>query len=387
MPARIRIMHVVDAMGQGGLENGLVNMIEHLDPNRFDHVVCAIRRLGPSADRIPTDRAQVICLGRKDTDLPLHSGALVRAIHDVEPDIVHSRNWGAIEAVIAGKWVRSCAVLHSEHGLESSERAKEPSRRIWFRRLAFELADRVVSVSNQLRDLHARRTGFAAHKIDVIHNGVDNLRYFPDPEVRVRVRRELCISPDEFCIGSVGNLLPVKDHMTLLRALEKFDPAYTNWRLVVIGKGPELPRLEDFVRAHPHWSERILFLGASNRVSEILNAMDVYVLPSISEGICNSLLEAMATGLPVVATATGGNPEVILNGESGLLFPVKDSELLAEQMLALSAGRDLRVRLGQGALRRVTEDFSIDSMVRTYAQMYESLVPAATAPLRTLTRV
>jgi glycosyltransferase involved in cell wall biosynthesis len=114
----------------------------------------------------------------------------------------------------------------------------------------------------------------------------------------------------------------------------------------------------------------------------MLSALDAYVLPSISEGISNSLLEAMATGLPVIATATGGNPEVVVDGESGILFPVGDSRGLAEKLMALRAEIDLRVRLGQGALRRVKEHFSIDSMVRNYAQMYESLASVATASLR-----
>ena len=382
MPAPIRIMHVVDGLGQGGLENGLVNVIERLDPERFEHVVYAIRRLGPNADRLPRDRVRVMCLGKKDRDFPLQVAALARAIREVGPDIVHGRNWGALEAVLAGKWVRSCAVVHSEHGLESNASAKEPWRRICFRRLAFELADRVVSVSYQLRDLHARRTGFAAHKIGVIHNGVDSRRFYPDPKVRVRVRQDLGVSPDEFCIGSVGSLFPIKDHMTLLQAIEKCAGTFANWRLLVVGEGPELPRLEAFAAAHSDWRRRVSFLGSSSRVPEILNAMDVYVLPSISEGISNSLLEAMATGLSAVATAAGGNPEVVLDRDSGLLFPVGDVGVLADKLRELYAGKDLRVQLGQRALRRVKEKFSIDSMVRNYAQMYESLLSVATAPTR-----
>jgi sugar transferase (PEP-CTERM/EpsH1 system associated) len=382
MPAPIRIMHFVDSLGKGGLENGLVNLIERLDAARFEHVVCAIRRLGPNADRLPSDRVRVMCLGKQATDSALHVGALTRAIREVQPDIVHSRNWGAIEAVMAGRWARCRAVVHSEHGIESDASAKEPWRRRGFRRLAFDLADRVVSVSYQLRTLHARRTGFAAHKIAVIHNGVDGRRFYPDPEARVRVRQELGVSPDEFCIGSVGNLFPVKDHMTLLQAFDRVAGVCKGCRLMLLGEGSEGPKLEAFANAHPEWRKRVSFLGSSNRVTEMLNAMDVYVLPSINEGISNSLLEAMATGLPVVATATGGNPEVILDGESGLLCPVGDSRRLAEQLLELRAGQDLRDRLGRRALRRVMEDFSIDSMVRNYTQMYESLVSVAPAQVR-----
>src|SRR5258708_14832895 len=129
MPAPIRIMHFVDGLGKGGLENGLVNLIERLDPERFEHIVCAIRYLGSNADRLRRARVKVICLGKKVTDSPLYVGALVREIRDAQPDVVHSRNWGAVEGVMAGRWARSCALVHSEHGLEADSNAREPWRR------------------------------------------------------------------------------------------------------------------------------------------------------------------------------------------------------------------------------------------------------------------
>ncbi len=387
MPAPIRIMHFVDGLGRGGLENGLVNLIDRLDPERFEHVVCAIRHLGPNADRLPKDRVRVVWLDKKSTDSTVHLGALVRVIREAQPDIVHGRNWGAVEAVMAGRWAGTRGVVHSEHGLEADSNAKEPVRRRAIRRFAFELAHRVVSVSHQLKDLHARRTGFAANRISVIHNGVDCRRFHPDLETRVQARRELGISPDEFCIGSVGNLLPVKDHMTLLEAFDRIARSSQACRLVLFGEGSERPRLEAFADAHPEWRKRVSFLGSSGRVAEMLNAFDVYVLPSINEGISNSLLEAMANGLPVVATATGGNPEVIVGAESGLLVPVGDSERLARTLLDLQTNSDRRVELGQGALRRVSEHFSMDAMVRNYAQMYEGLVSVVTAPVRAVAGV
>lgn len=371
----VRIMHVVDSLGKGGLENGLVNLIERLDPTQFEHIVYALRRLGPNADRLPKDRVRVICLGKKEGDGPFQVAALARAIRELRPGIVHSRNWTAIEAVIAGRWVRSCAVVHGEHGLESDTAAREPWRRTGFRRLAFELADRVLSVSYQLRDLHAARTRFPAHKITVIHNGVDSRRFFPDPGARIRVREELGLAGNEFCIGCVGNLSPAKDYPTLLEAVCEIAKSCEDWRVLIMGDGPERRRLEAFRNAHPEWNNRVSFLGASMRVPEMLQAMDVYVLSSVIEGISNSLLEAMAAGLPVIATATGGNPEVVVDGDSGLLFPVGDFRKLAEQLLALRARKDLRAQLGQKALRRVRKDFSLDAMVGKYEQVYRSLVP------------
>jgi sugar transferase (PEP-CTERM/EpsH1 system associated) len=383
----IRIMHVVDSLGRGGLENGLVNLIGRLDPAQFEHIVYTMRGLGPNADRLPMDRVQVISLGKKDSGSRFQSGALAGAMRHFRPDVVHSRNWAAIEAVIAGRWVGSCALVHSEHGLEVDATAKEPWRRICFRRLAFELANRVLSVSGQLRDLHARRTGFPARKITVIHNGVDSRRFFPDPLTRARVREELRLDPAEFCIGCVGNLLPVKSHMTLLEAVAGIAVTDGNWRLLLIGEGPERNKLEAFVDAHPEWKHRVSFMGSSNRVPELLQAMDVFVLPSVAEGICNALLEAMASGLPVVATAVGGNPEVVVDGESGLLFPVGDSRALATHLSEIRMQRGLRLQLGQRAVQCVREKFSVDSMVQKYAELYRSVGSTMNAPASAIASV
>jgi sugar transferase (PEP-CTERM/EpsH1 system associated) len=375
----IRIMHVVDHLGKGGLENGLVNLINGMDPNEFEHVVYAIRRLGPNADRLPKERVRVICQGKKDTDSPFQVWTLARGIREVKPDIVHSRNWAAVEAVLAARMVRSCAAVHSEHGLESAANVKEPWRRIWFRRLALELAHRVLSVSHHLKELHARRTGFDADRITVIHNGVDGRRFFPDPATRARVREELRLSEDEFCIGCIGNLLPVKDQMTVLKAVADLGGSLQNWRLLIVGEGPERPKLQRFIDEHREWRGRIHLLGTSDRVPELLNAMDLYVLPSVAEGICNSLLEAMSSGLPVIASAVGGNPEVAVDDESGLLFPAGDFRGLAERLMLVRTKPDLRRQLAQRALRRVREQFSIESMIRNYEQLYAGLRASAGA--------
>ncbi len=380
-------MHVVDHLGKGGLENGLVNLVNGLDPDRFEHVVYTMRQLGPNAERLPRN-VRVMCQGKQDKDFPIQVGRLVRDIREVAPDIVHSRNWAGIEAVIAGRWVRSCSVVHSEHGLEGDARDKQPLRRTVFRRLAFELAHCVLSVSHQLKELHARRTGFAADRIRVIHNGVDGNRFFPAPATRARVRGELGLAEDEFCIGCIGNLLPVKDHLTMLRAVERIGAQCRRWRLVIVGEGSERPKLEAFIAEHPACREHVVLTGTSDRVPELLQAMDVYVLPSLSEGISNSLLEAMSSGLPVLATATGGNPEVVVDGESGLLFPVGDDGKLAEQLILLQRQPAMRAQLAQQAIRRMREEFSIDSMVRKYAQLYESLGRrTAAAPVSVAARI
>jgi sugar transferase (PEP-CTERM/EpsH1 system associated) len=378
----VRIMHIVDHLGRGGLENGLVNLINHLDPSRFEHVVYAVRRLGPNADRLPRERVQVICQGRQDSDSRFQVPMLVRGIRECRPDIVHSRNWGTIEGVLAGRWTRR-AVVHSEHGFVSEASRKEPWRRTCLRRLAFELADCVLTVSNQLRDFHAGRTGFNPKRMTVIPNGVDSRRFRPDAIVREQVRRELGLTEDEFCIGCVGNLLPVKDHMTVLKAVEGLQCEGGRWRLLIIGEGSERQKLEHYIAEHPEWKDRVLLMGTSGRITELLNAMDVYVLSSVAEGMSNSLLEAMASGLPAIVTNVGGNPELVRDRETGLLFPAGDEVRLREHLQELWNRSDIRRQLAERALRRAREVFSMDAMVAGYGQLYESLGRRTTAvPVR-----
>jgi sugar transferase (PEP-CTERM/EpsH1 system associated) len=370
-------MHIVFGLGRGGLQTGLENLLGRLDPNKFEHVICALR---PPIDHPMCQglagHGKLMCLATTESGSRFQTAAIARAIREVKPDIVHSRNWGCIEAVMAAKWVGSCAVLHGEHGIDSDPSVAEPRRRTWFRRVAYEMADRVLSVSYQLKELHARRTGFPPAKITVIHNGVNERQFFPDPATRARVRAELGIAENEFCIGSVGNLAPVKDHLTTLKAAAEFTKTVKDWRCIILGEGPERPKLEAFVNDHPEWKDRVSLPGMTRRIPEMLNAMDVVVLSSITEGICNSLLEAMAAGLPVVVTDTGGNPEIVVDGQSGLLFPVGGVRQLAEKLCLLRERKDLRLELGQNAMRRMREEFSVENMAANYDQVYSSLAPA-----------
>jgi sugar transferase (PEP-CTERM/EpsH1 system associated) len=369
--APLRILHVVDNMGKGGLENGLANLIERLDPQRFEHVVAVIRHTGLNSDRLPK-HTRLIHLDMQPASR-VHAMAFARLIRQMQPDIVHSRNWGTIEAVAASRLSRVVSTVHSEHGLDWSESAHEPRRRRWFRRLSYELADRVFCVSRQLRAVHASRTGFPADRISVIYNGVDLGRYHQDAAVRAQVRREFGLAERDLCIGCVGNLSPVKDYMTLLRAIARFAGACQHWRLLIFGDGPERDALESFVQGHPEWADRVSMPGIVDRVPDLLKAFDVFVLASLTEGISNSLLEAMATGLCVVATATGGNPEVVVDGHSGLLFPVGDDAALVEHLQLLEREPERRQRLGAEAMRRAATDFSLDTMVGRYAELYASL--------------
>ncbi len=369
----IRILHVVEALGVGGgVENGIANLIERMDRDRFEHVQCAVFRLGTQVERYPAERVQMICLDQSTKKLAVQVGPLAQLIRKVKPDVVHSRNWGAMEAVVAGRWVGSCGVIHSEHGVEVNPDA-EPRRRGWMRRVVFGLADEVFAVSYQLRDMLVSRTGIAQRKIGVIHNGVDTRKFQHDPGARRQLRAELGIGEKEFFIGCVGRLNKIKDYPTLLRAVEILHGSGAPWRLAIAGGGPELGELQALAASRPALAGRVQFLGPWDRVPALLNAIDTYVLPSLCEGISNSLLEAMAAGAAAIVSDTGGNPEVVADGESGLLFPVGDFQQLAQKLARLQGSPELRAELGRRAVRRIEEQFSLDAMVEQYEAMYGRL--------------
>jgi sugar transferase (PEP-CTERM/EpsH1 system associated) len=362
----VRILHLVDAFGLGGgVENGIANLVHHMDPTLFEHTLCAVFRLGPDLQRFPTDRVRIVSLGHSGGRFSTQLPALVKLIRELKPDIVHSRNWGALEAVPAARWAGTSFVIHSEHGVE--EVIEEPFRRAVFRRVAYGLAHAVFAVSEGLRATLVRRTGFPAAKFGVIHNGVHTKRFRPDLEARARMRRELGIESDRFCIGCVGRMNAIKDYPTAIRAIAGLDARCS---LFIAGKGPDLPSLRALVASSPEIAGRVTFTGSLDRVPDFLRAMDCYVLSSLTEGISNSLLEAMATALPVVATKTGGNPEVVVDNESGLLFPVGDAVTLAHRLRSIEANSELRDRLSRGALERVRERFSLRAMVSRYEELY-----------------
>ena len=368
----IRIMHVVEAFGVGGgVENGIANLIERMDPRRFEHVLCAVFHVGPKTERYPLDRVALLCLGQKRARARSQVGPLAQMIRQVKPDLVHSRNWGAIETVFAARWA-GCPAIHSEHGVEVDQTA-EPWRRRWLRRAAYAAANRVFSVSYELQESLARSSGFALRKIGVIHNGVNTQRFRPDVPLGRKFRAELAIAEDEFVIGCVGRMNPVKDYRTMLRAAEIFSRECRSWRLLLVGDGPERSALENLVAGSDALRGHVHFLGVTGRVAEVLNALDVYVLSSIVEGISNSLLEATAAGVPVIATRTGGTPEVVVDGQSGLLVPVGAPGELAESLIGLYRQPQERERLGNAGRQRAKEEFALDFMVRQYEEMYGGL--------------
>ena len=240
----------------------------------------------------------------------------------------------------------------------------------WRRRIAFRWSMRrsraVAAVSGATRQLFLDALHLSPDAITVVHNGIVP----PPPGDPAAVRRELGLAEREILIVSVGNLYPVKGHVVLLEALVEL-AARTDlppWRMALAGRGRETERLKQF--AAEHGLTRVHFLGHRSDVPDILAAANVWVMPSLSEGLPLALLEAMSAGKAIAASAVGGIPEVIVSERDGLLVPPRDPPALAAALGRLIASPELRARLGHAAQQRATSQFSVARMTDDYERLY-----------------
>ncbi len=370
-PRRIRILHIVRSMGVGGTEEGVRKLLLGLDPDRFEQTVCTVLANDPVEERTG---ARVVSLQQAENRGHLLVPDLARIFRREKPDIVHSRNWATIESVPAARLGGITAAIHSEHGLDVNSMHGQPWRRRMFRRWCFRWARRFFVVSESLRLYYAQQLNLPPAAILVIPNGVDAERFRPDPEARKAARERLQLSPDAVVIGTVSRLDPVKDHRTLFQAAESLVLGKIDVQLLIIGDGPERSSLEQYVRQNSRLSGRVRFLGEIQDVNFWLNAFDIFALPSLAEGMSNTLLEAMASGVAPVATAVGGNPEIIEEGRSGILVPAGDVKGLAASLKKLCRDESARIAMAEGARARIEARFSLQQMLNAYAQLYEDAV-------------
>jgi sugar transferase (PEP-CTERM/EpsH1 system associated) len=368
----VRIMHVLDRLDVGGTEKAVMKLVKGLEPGLFEHYICTLRGASAMAEEWAAG-VTVLHAGRARAGFQFNIPRLVRVMRSVRPMIVHSRNWGGIEAVVAARLASVPVAIHSEHGYELEMQSGLPFRRRLLRHVVYRIAGSVATVTDDLRHYHAAQAWWAPESINVLYNGVDGEEFHPQPQVRDAVRRRLGIPPDALVVGSVGRMVPLKDLTTLLKAAEALVPETPNLHVILVGSGPELSRLQDYVGNSRQLAGRVVFPGTVDCVADLLNAMDIFVLPALMEGMSNTLLEALAVGLPVVATRVGGNPEVVADGVCGYLFPPGDVPELVSQLRTLLRDPQRRADFGRAARERALRHFSLEGMLRRYHDLYIGL--------------
>ncbi len=369
------IVHVIFRLAIGGLENGLVNLINAMPVSRFRHAVVCIERYTEFRKRIRRDDVQVIEIGKRPgRDLPA-LWRLFKTLRQLEPDIVHTRNLAALDALLPAVLAGCRHRIHGEHGWNVDDLQGSSRKSLWLRRLHSPLVSHYVAVSRDLRDYLVDRVGVAADRVSLIQNGVDTDRFAPRTDDRPRhADLEAALGRGSCIIGTVGRMDPVKDHVNLAAAfirLVRDDPSCGHARLAIVGGGELEAKVTGMLR-DAGLESRAWLPGPRDDIVEIMASLDVFVQPSLAEGISNTVLEAMASGMPVIATEVGGNPELVEDGRTGVLIPPADTDALTAAMRDYVLNDDLRRRHAAAGRQRAVEALSFGHMLESYIDLYDS---------------
>ena len=358
-------MHVTYKFGVGGMEVGIAKLVNGLDPTRVESSICSSVP-GDSLKERLRPGVKLFELNRRRGNDPSLVRDLYRLFKREQPHVVHTHRWGTLlEGTLAARLARVPFVVHGEHGtLETRWHNTWVQRRLWHH------ADRVLSVSSRLAERMAREIAFPLDRITVIRNGLHLDRFRPGAD-QAAARQALGIPPERLVIGTVGRTVPVKDHPTFLRALARLRAAGIDFTGVIAGTGPAF---QDTVRlAESLGLSDVHLLGNRDDVDRVLGAFDIFVLSSSSEGLSNTIQEAMACGLPVVATRVGGADELVVEGQTGVLTPAGDDQAMADALAALARDGERRASMGRAGDERARAHFGIERMFRDYENMYLGL--------------
>lgn len=368
------IVHIIYRLGVGGLENGLVNLINRMPEERYRHAIICLADSTDFSKRIRRPDVAIYEIHKK----PGQDGGsflkVYKLLKQLKPEIAHTRNLAAIEYQLCAFWAGVPFRVQGEHGWDVFD---PDGNNVKYRRLRFLLGfliHRFIPLSRQLQDYLQLKVGIPAEKITRICNGVDTELFYP--RVGLWPAPENCPLnlENKLLIGTVGRMHGVKDQLTLVKAYilacQQSALFADKARLVLIGDGP-LRELAVGLLGKHNLTNNVWLPGECHDIAQIMRGFDVFVLPSKAEGISNTILEAMATGLPVIATRVGGNPELVVNEETGLLVEKEDVPAMAAALQSLIGDDEKRRQFSEAALQRAQQEFSIDSMVARYLAVYD----------------
>jgi len=380
--ARPLVAHLVFRFDYGGLENGVVNVVNGLPEDGFRHAIVALTRATDFRQRIRRPDVEVHELDKQPGRDPGAYLRLFRLMQRLRPAILHTRNLGTLEGALVARMAGVRARVHGEHGWDTHDPHGTSRKHRLLRRMINPSVDRFVAVSQELQQWLTDDIGVPAARVSRICNGVDTDRFVPaSTGGRARLPAER-FPPQAITIGSVTRFSEIKDPLALVRAFiaARRAPGGQELCLMMLGDGPLRPQAEQMLRESGDAAAAWL-PGSRDDVAELMRAMDVFVLGSRREGISNTVLEAMATGLPVIASAVGGNLELIQDGTTGMLTAPGDSDAIAAALLVYASQPALRQEHGRMARQRAEREYSLRRMLSAYEQLYRSQSAFVTEPV------
>ncbi len=367
----VTLVQVLHSLECGGAERLALRLAQGLAPEELTTFICLDRR-GPLAAEAEARGFDVHVLGRH----PGLDWACRKKLRDllrrIQPTVLLAHQYTPFfYSSLARGFARRPPIIFIEHGRHFPDPRK--LRRILVNRLIFRNGDAVIAVAQSVKRAVVSKEGIPEHRCYVIPNGIDPGPYLAAEARRAEVRRELGLADDEVAVIQVARLDPLKDHATAIAAVEQIDGSRV--RLLMVGDGPEEARLRERVNQSPK-RERFRFLGYRQDIPDLLAAADVFLLSSISEGLPVTVLEAMAAGLPVVATSVGDLGEAVENGVTGYLVPPREPDQLAAALQQLCASPQRRRQFGVAGRTRLLAQFTEEKMHAAYRTVIETVVRA-----------
>jgi sugar transferase (PEP-CTERM/EpsH1 system associated) len=369
------IVHLIYRLDFGGLETMLVERINRMPVERYRHAVVCLTHYTEFSKKITKPGVELYSL-HKAPGMALGTHLkLWKLLRKLKPAIVHTYNLSAVEygvtTLLAGVPVR----INGSHGRDASDPDGKNRKHNFLRRMMIPFYDCCYANSGDLKAWNEAVVGVPASKSRLLHNGIDTQVYSPRTG-EDHSNQYGRFPTGSFVIGTVGRVQEIKDHLGLVDAfirLQAMLPEHkANLRLAIIGDGPLLPALKAKVEA-ARLADVVWLPGARTDVAAILRTFSLFVTSSIAEGTPGSVLEAMATALPVVGTRVGGVPEVVEENVTGLLVAPRDPQALAAAIANYVVNPGLAAQHGRAGLARVSQKYSIGAMLSEYLEMYDSL--------------
>jgi sugar transferase (PEP-CTERM/EpsH1 system associated) len=368
---------VVHTLRVGGMENGLVNLINRTPIGRYRHAVICLTDYDRFAERIERPDVPLYALNKREGKDPGVYVRLWRLLRQLRPDLVHTRNLAGLEGQLPAALGGVRRRVHGEHGRDMADLTGANRKYRWLRRAYRPLIHAFVPLSADLEAYLREDVGVPATRITRICNGVDVARFHPEEGARERFRAERGWHPQTLVIGWVGRMEPVKNPLGLVEAFTQLVAAHPEWRdrlgLALVGGGSQSPQVAAAL-GEAGLADRAWLPGSRDDVPELLRAFDIFALPSLAEGISNTILEAMASGVPVVATDVGGNAELVEPAVAGRLVPARDPDALAAALGEYLGPSDRLARERDATRARAVVRFSIDAMVGAYLDLYDRVL-------------
>jgi glycosyltransferase involved in cell wall biosynthesis len=372
MNIKPKVLIIIATDPIGGPGKGLFQFLEHASDDAFEYVVCNFdvknRPVGQFITEARRKRLNLRLLKQRFTIDPLLIIEARRVIREHDINLIQTHGYKSstlgffLQLFCRRPWIGFA------HGFIEDNRKLRLYNRI--ERLVLRRADRIVAVSNSMKALLTQH-GLAEHKIRVIHNAIDPTEVMPNTSGE-EIRQRYGLTSNRKVIGVIGRLNPEKGQMIFLKAMEKTARNFPDVKALIIGDGQDRTMLERFCR-EKGLSDHVVFLGYQEKIADYYRVLDLLVLPSLSEGLPNAVLEAMSFGVPVLATAVGGVPEVIQSG-NGMMVPPDDPGALAERMIELLRDDALRQAIGLKGKNSLYPRFAPENRVRQIVSLYEELL-------------